>query len=64
MSLTETEKLQCPYCWQTIEILVDISMVGESYVEDCFVCCRPIELNLTELPSGGFELTGKSENDI
>lgn len=32
----------CPYCWQRISILLDLSVPEQSYVEDCEVCCRPI----------------------
>ncbi len=34
----------CPYCWQTISMLLDLSVDEQEYVEDCEVCCRPIEI--------------------
>ena len=34
----------CPYCWQEISMLLDSGMNNETFVEDCEVCCRPIEL--------------------
>lgn len=34
--------VQCPYCWEAIELLVDCSVDSQEYVEDCSVCCRPI----------------------
>ncbi|RZA08435.1 MAG: CPXCG motif-containing cysteine-rich protein [Proteobacteria bacterium] len=35
----------CPYCFETISILVDRSVDGEmNYVEDCEVCCHPISI--------------------
>jgi hypothetical protein len=36
---------QCPYCWEEISMLLDSSVNNQSYVEDCEVCCNPIELN-------------------
>lgn len=36
--------LPCPYCGERIEILVDTSAGDQRYVEDCQVCCRPIEI--------------------
>jgi len=33
----------CPYCWQEISMLLDNS-VSQKYIEDCEVCCNPIEL--------------------
>ena len=37
---------QCPYCGEAIELEVDTSAGEQSYIEDCSVCCRPIELSL------------------
>ena len=34
----------CPFCWESITILVDPSE-SQIYTEDCFVCCRPILIN-------------------
>jgi hypothetical protein len=36
---------QCPYCWEEISMLLDPS-VSQTYVEDCEVCCNPIELTV------------------
>ena len=35
--------IQCPYCWEEITLLVDASIEMQDYVEDCEVCCRPID---------------------
>ena len=34
----------CPYCWESITMLLDLSAAEQSYVEDCEVCCNPISL--------------------
>jgi len=34
----------CPYCWQQISMILDSSIDEQSYVEDCEVCCRPIQI--------------------
>jgi hypothetical protein len=36
---------QCPYCWESISMLVDTSVSSQTYIEDCEVCCRPIEIS-------------------
>ncbi|MCM5662717.1 CPXCG motif-containing cysteine-rich protein [Galbibacter mesophilus] len=36
---------QCPYCWEEISMLLDPS-VNQTYVEDCEVCCNPIEVTV------------------
>ncbi len=35
---------QCPYCWETVSVLIDTSVPSQTYVEDCEVCCNPMEL--------------------
>lgn len=39
--------LTCPYCGERLELLVDASAGDARLVEDCQVCCRPIELSVT-----------------
>jgi len=34
----------CPYCWQRISMILDSSEENSDYIEDCEVCCRPIEI--------------------
>ena len=36
----------CPHCWQEISMLLDPAY-SQTYVEDCEVCCNPIELAVT-----------------
>ena len=38
---------QCPYCWEEISMLLDTSQNHQKYIEDCEVCCNPIELSIT-----------------
>ncbi|MEL7270898.1 MAG: CPXCG motif-containing cysteine-rich protein [Bacteroidota bacterium] len=38
---------QCPYCWEQISFLLDNSISQQTYVEDCEVCCNPIEVTAT-----------------
>ena len=37
---------QCPYCWQNISMLLDSSIKHQSYIEDCEVCCNPIQVSV------------------
>ncbi|MEP7037840.1 MAG: CPXCG motif-containing cysteine-rich protein [Acidobacteriota bacterium] len=43
----------CPYCWQEISMILDLSVEEQSYIEDCEVCCRLIQINYT---AADFEL--------
>lgn len=35
---------QCPYCWEEISMLLDLSVGEQTYIEDCEVCCNPIQV--------------------
>jgi len=37
----------CPYCGETISMTLDLSVDEQHYIEDCEVCCRPIELHVS-----------------
>lgn len=63
MSLTETLSVQCPYCWESIEVLIDCSVEEQRYVEDCFVCCRPIVLHVRLDAQGWPEVHAERESD-
>ena len=39
---------QCPYCWETISMLLDPSVTKQTYVEDCEVCCNPINISFQQ----------------
>ena len=38
--------VDCPYCGEAFETSVDTSCGSQHYIEDCPVCCRPIEFHL------------------
>jgi transcription elongation factor Elf1 len=38
---------QCPYCGEEISMVLDTSVPRQTYVEDCEVCCQPIEVSYT-----------------
>jgi len=46
MSALDSVLIQCPYCWETLEVSVDPSVPEQEYVEDCQVCCQPILLKV------------------
>ena len=38
--------VECPYCGESFETPVDASSGSARYVEDCQICCQPIEFKL------------------
>lgn len=56
-------KVQCPYCWEKIDLQLDLSAGTQSYTEDCHVCCQPILVRLmVDEDTGRFELDVDAEN--
>jgi len=46
MSALDSVVVQCPYCWEMLDISVDPSVSDQEYVEDCQVCCQPIVVHV------------------
>jgi hypothetical protein len=59
-----TEKsIGCPYCGEIIEILIDSSDLEQQYIEDCQVCCKPINFLVSESVNGEIAVNVYSEDD-
>ena len=43
----DPKTFECPYCGETISMVLDLSVRSQTYIEDCEVCCRPIEMVYT-----------------
>mgnify|MGYP000126734593 CR=1 FL=1 len=42
----EELKFTCPYCRSAVSVLLDTGIFGYAeIVDDCEVCCRPIEIS-------------------
>lgn len=46
MNGLEERAVQCPYCGETITVLIDCSVPHQTYIEDCQVCCHPITFDV------------------
>jgi len=42
VTVLQDQDVTCPHCWETINLTLDLSVPGQSYIEDCPVCCRPM----------------------
>ena len=47
--------VECPYCGEQIGVQLDLSAGPQSYIEDCQVCCQPIQLSVRVNDSGELE---------
>jgi hypothetical protein len=48
----EPVTVRCPFCGEHVHTRVDLSAGETSYVEDCQVCCQPMELTIECTQSG------------
>jgi hypothetical protein len=61
-ALQETS-VHCPYCGAQFTALVDVSGGDCDYIEDCAVCCQPIEFALRLDFAGEAELSARRSDD-
>lgn len=55
--------IRCPYCGESIALLVDDSAGGQRYIEDCQVCCRPIVVTVRVEEDGALRIQAGTENE-
>ena len=41
--MLEIREINCPYCGEVFDASIDLSAGSQNYIEDCYVCCRPIQ---------------------
>ncbi|MGK0247351.1 MAG: transcription elongation factor Elf1 [Oleispira sp.] len=61
-ALTE-KSIVCPYCGEILEVLIDLTDVNEQYIEDCQVCCKPINFIVSEDNNGEVTVSVYSDDD-
>ena len=57
------EFVSCPYCGESIEVLIDHEEAGHQYIEDCQVCCKPITFSIAFGPGGQLLVSVHDENE-
>jgi len=50
--MIESRSISCPYCGEEFETTIDCSAGDQSYIEDCYVCCQPIEFLIKTAADG------------
>jgi hypothetical protein len=57
------KSIGCPYCGEVIEVLLDSSDLDQQYIEDCQVCCKPINFVVSENFDGELHVNVFSEDE-
>lgn len=63
MNELKEERIQCPYCGESIDVMIDCSVEQQSYIEDCQVCCSPINFHVTVGMNGELTVQVTHENE-
>lgn len=61
--MLEETRIDCPYCGEQFDTSVDCSMGGQQYVEDCPVCCQPIDIKTDVDIDGNLMSVSAGRND-
>jgi len=63
MNRLSNKHINCPYCGESIELVIDCSVPEQDYIEDCEVCCRPINLSVCVDQKGVPAVYPRHENE-
>ncbi|WP_114325765.1 CPXCG motif-containing cysteine-rich protein [Candidatus Colwellia aromaticivorans] len=63
MNQLNERSILCPYCGDTIAVLIDPSDLNQQYIEDCQVCCKPITFLVSERVNGELNVSVYSEDE-
>ncbi len=63
MEFLAEEVVNCPYCGEALEVLIDHQEAGQQYIEDCQVCCKPIIFKLALDALGNVSVSVHDENE-
>lgn len=63
MNQLTKKSIGCPYCGETIKVLIDSSDAQQQYIEDCQVCCKPINFLVLQSDDGELIVNVYSEDE-
>ena len=63
MHPSEPAHITCPYCGESVEIVIDASFRQQAYIEDCQVCCKPIKLSIRIGDEGEPSIDARGEDE-
>ncbi|MBT8091977.1 MAG: CPXCG motif-containing cysteine-rich protein [Gammaproteobacteria bacterium] len=59
----QQQTVECPYCGEKIDVLIEPSAEQQNYIEDCQVCCRPIDFAVAGDAIGSLTVIVAAENE-
>ncbi|HXC60638.1 MAG TPA: CPXCG motif-containing cysteine-rich protein [Steroidobacteraceae bacterium] len=55
--------ITCPYCGEVLTVKLDLSAGSQSYIEDCQVCCQPMQIALCVAEDGSLDAVAAERMD-
>lgn len=64
MNLEQDRTVACPYCGEAVGVVINCTLTSQEFVEDCHVCCRPIQFSVMVDEDGEIvNLQARSEDE-
>jgi transcription elongation factor Elf1 len=63
MEILDEQFFSCPYCGSSVSITIETNCGGQQYIEDCEVCCQPIEIQYKVLDGRICQFSARRGND-
>lgn len=64
MNIEQDRTVTCPYCGEAVGLVVNCTLSLQEFVEDCQVCCRPIQISVSVDSEGEIvKLHARSEDE-
>ena len=61
--MIKSARTRCPYCGERLTLTVDCSVEFQDYIEDCHVCCRPINVIVQVSDGGEVSVSARRDDD-
>jgi hypothetical protein len=63
MEALERIAIDCPYCGERVDLVVEPADGPQRYVEDCAVCCRPWQVDVALDRDGDLRVSARRDDD-
>ena len=64
MDPLQESAISCPYCGESITVLIDGSVEEQQYIEDCQVCCQPMVIHVQISADGEYRVEARHEDEV
>ncbi|MCC5854089.1 MAG: CPXCG motif-containing cysteine-rich protein [Idiomarina sp.] len=64
MSLAYETEFSCPYCMAPNSLEIDpLHDVDQEQIVDCQICCQPIEIRVSEIAPGEYDVIARTDDE-